>query len=106
MKKQTFVSIVLILMVLNTILFLSSAASEETPEENNTSDFGTTNVASDRTFEKTGGISSPEPLDKYMKRHFDAIRTRVEQIDSKMKDVDKHLVQIHEEIQRDFELHS
>ena len=56
------------------------------------------NVAQDRNLEKTGARHEPEPLDKYMKRHFDTINSTLDQIEKRVDSLDQRVLQTQQEI--------
>ncbi|MCM8774743.1 MAG: hypothetical protein NC930_00065 [Candidatus Omnitrophica bacterium] len=49
------------------------------------------NIAEDRELEKIGGIYEPEGLDKYVKRKFDMVLQKMDDLDARMTNVEKEL---------------
>lgn len=56
------------------------------------------NIAEDRQVEKVGGIYEPEGLDKYMQRRFDALESRMSQIEDQIGKMHADLQKSLEEI--------
>lgn len=48
----------------------------------------THNIAEDRVVQKIGGIYEPEGLDKYMKRKFDEIHTKIDAMQEKLAGIE------------------
>lgn len=59
------------------------------------------NIAEDRQVERVGGIYEPEGLDKYMKRRFDDIVTRLEALDSRLGAIEAELVSLREMMEQE-----
>ncbi len=51
----------------------------------------TYNIAEDRKVEKVGGLYEPEGLDKYMKRHMDALEARMAGLESEIEELKSKL---------------
>jgi hypothetical protein len=43
------------------------------------------NIAEDRIFENIGGLHEPEGLDKYMKRHFDSLQLKINELSGEIR---------------------
>ena len=54
------------------------------------------NIAEDRQVERIGGIYEPEGLDKYMKRHFEAILSELQAVQNRLTDVEAALNEMRE----------
>lgn len=52
------------------------------------------NMAEDRRMENIGGIYQPEDLDKYMKRHFDALNSKIDQLAMQNQRMEQKLDQL------------
>jgi hypothetical protein len=48
------------------------------------------NIAEDREVERVGGIYEPEGLDKYMKRKFDELHGRLDEMGERLKVIEKN----------------
>ena len=46
------------------------------------------NIAADRKVEKIGGIMQPEPLDFYLKRLFDELSKKMDQMDLRLQNIE------------------
>jgi len=64
------------------------------------------NIAEDRKVERVGGVYSPEGIDKYMKRRFDAIESQISELSAQMVSLQKSMEGLREELkkQEDFML--
>lgn len=74
-------------VLISGIVFLMSVASSSFADDDDTgvkSHGVIYNVAEDRRMEKIGGVYQPEDLDKYMKRHFDSLEQKLDNIASRL----------------------
>lgn len=80
----------------------SAFADEQTDQETSRYDpaqgvrkLGVThNIASDRKIENVGGLYEPEGLDKYMKRRFDDLETKISAIEAQSKRTEEKIDQM------------
>jgi hypothetical protein len=49
------------------------------------------NIARDRRVIKTAGLWEPEGVDKYMKRHFDALSTKIDKLGNQIKSMERKM---------------
>ena len=52
------------------------------------------NIAEDRKMERIGGMYEPEGLDKYMKRYFEQLSAKVEQLTEQSKRLEKKVEEL------------
>lgn len=52
------------------------------------------NIAEDRKMERIGGIYEPEGLDKYMKRYFEQLSAKVDQLTEQSKRLEKKIEEL------------
>lgn len=50
------------------------------------------NIAPDRRVEKIGGIMQPEPLDLYMKRLFEGLSKKLDQMDQRLVNIENSVL--------------
>lgn len=74
---------------------VASAATDYSDKDESTRRIGVAwNMASDRRVENIAGIVEPEGLDKYMKRYFDQINSKLDAMANNLADLSKQVKEI------------
>ena len=81
------------------ISFGSLVFADSTEKDSSVRKYGVAwNVAEDRKMENINGVYQPEDLDKYMKRYFEQLFTKVNELSVKMDSLSSQVVQLEVQI--------
>ena len=92
--RQRILLAITAVMVLSVLAVPAAYAQSEDDESGIMKKGVVHNIASDRRVERIGGVYQPEELDKYMKRRFDEIITRLAEIEARIDQLDGTLYEI------------
>ena len=94
MRKETCWGV----LALSVCLFLVPGivwAEEEAKKDEGVTKYGVThNIAEDRQVIRVGGTYEPEGIDKYMKRKFDELFSKISALDGKINQIDQEIKEL------------
>lgn len=95
MKKSKNIFLVFCLFFYVSAPYAVKAATDVSNQDESVRKLGMNfNMAEDRRMENIGGIYQPEDLDKYMKRHFDALDNKINQLLAQNQRIEQKLDQL------------